>query len=35
VSVDKASAQLAGAEEIASNPRARSARLRVARKLVP
>lgn len=34
VSLYKASAQLARADEVASNPRARSARLRVARKLV-
>ena len=33
VSVDKASARLAGADEVKDNPRARSARLRVARKL--
>jgi len=33
VSVDKASAQLAGADEVKDNPRSRSARLRVARKL--
>ena len=33
VSVLKASARLAGADEIARNPRARSARLRIARKL--
>jgi 16S rRNA (cytosine1402-N4)-methyltransferase len=35
VSVYKASARLASAEEIARNPRARSARLRAARKLAP
>ena len=35
VSVYKASARLASAAEIAANPRARSARLRSARKLVP
>ena len=35
VHVFKASAQLAGAAEIASNPRARSARLRIARKVSP
>ncbi|HEY5120742.1 MAG TPA: 16S rRNA (cytosine(1402)-N(4))-methyltransferase RsmH, partial [Acidimicrobiales bacterium] len=35
VIVFKASAKLASADEIARNPRARSARLRVARKLVP
>jgi 16S rRNA (cytosine1402-N4)-methyltransferase len=35
VKVFKASAQLAGAAEIALNPRARSARLRIARKLAP
>lgn len=35
VSVFKASAQLATAQEIAANPRARSARLRVARKVAP
>ena len=35
VSVDKASARLAGADEVKDNPRARSARLRVARKLAP
>ena len=35
VSVVKASAMMASAEEIARNPRARSARLRVARKIVP
>ena len=35
VRVFKASAQLAGAAEIANNPRARSARLRVARKVAP
>jgi 16S rRNA (cytosine1402-N4)-methyltransferase len=35
VTVFKASAQLASAEEIAANPRARSARLRMARKLAP
>ena len=35
VSVFKASAQLASATEIAANPRARSARLRIARKIAP
>ncbi len=35
VKVFKASAQLARAEEIAANPRARSARLRIARKIAP
>ena len=35
VSVYKASARLASADEIARNPRARSARLRIARKLAP
>jgi 16S rRNA (cytosine1402-N4)-methyltransferase len=35
VQVFKNSAQLAGAEEIARNPRARSARLRIARKVAP
>jgi 16S rRNA (cytosine1402-N4)-methyltransferase len=35
ITVDKASARLANASEIAGNPRARSARLRVARKLSP
>ena len=35
VAVAKASARLAGADEIARNPRARSARLRVARKVAP
>ncbi|MFZ1063715.1 MAG: 16S rRNA (cytosine(1402)-N(4))-methyltransferase RsmH [Acidimicrobiales bacterium] len=35
VTVRKASAQLASADEIARNPRARSARLRVARKVTP
>jgi 16S rRNA (cytosine1402-N4)-methyltransferase len=35
VQVFKASAQLAGVEEIALNPRARSARLRIARKIAP
>ena len=35
VRVFKASAQLAGADEIATNPRARSARLRIARKVSP
>ncbi len=35
ITVDKASARLASASEIATNPRARSARLRIARKLAP
>jgi 16S rRNA (cytosine1402-N4)-methyltransferase len=35
VAVLKASAQLASVEEIERNPRARSARLRIARKLAP
>jgi 16S rRNA C1402 N4-methylase RsmH len=35
VHVFKASARLATASEIERNPRARSARLRIARKLVP
>jgi len=35
VTVFKASAQLASAGEIARNPRARSARLRIARKVTP
>jgi 16S rRNA (cytosine1402-N4)-methyltransferase len=35
VQVFKASAQLAGVDEVALNPRARSARLRIARKLAP
>ena len=35
VTIAKASAQLASADEVAANPRARSARLRVARKVAP